>query len=160
DKMVWLPRGDGQCAGLLYDVDDDVVAWWRLQTLGIIESVATLPSSGIEDLTYFVVNRTVNGVTRRFIEKLALRDNCVGGALNEQLDCALTYTGSAVSSLNHPFLPNTLISVWADGAAIGTVTTDGSGNFSMPDGNAHSNVIAGLAGAVLKGTTTNPQATL
>ena len=160
DKMIWLPRGDGQCAALLYDVDDDVVGWWRLQTLGVIENTAVLPSSGIEDFSYFVVRRIVNGVLRRFIEKLAPRASCVGGALNLQLDCALSYQGPPVLTLKHQFLPNTVLSVWADGQLIGTVGTDSVGNFSMPDGQQHRNVVAGLAGTVVSGSFGAPQATL
>lgn len=160
DKMIWLPRGDGQCAALLYDVDDDVVAWWRLQTLGVIENVAVLPAAGPEDYTYFVVRRVVNGVTRRFIEKLAPRTACVGGAVNQQLDCALTYQGAPVTTLQHAFLPNTAITVWADGQAIGTTTTDGSGNFTMPDNQPHSNVVAGLTGRIVSNTTSTPGAAL
>lgn len=149
DKMIWLPRGDGQVACLLYDVDDDVVAWWRMQTLGVVEDVAVLPSSAVEESTYFVVNRTINGTTKRFIEKLALRTACVGGAINQQLDCAVTYQGAATSSLQNSFLPHSAIAVWADGAYIGTTTTDSFGTFTMPDDQAHSNVVAGLAGAVV-----------
>lgn len=149
DKMIFLPRGDGQCAALLYDVKDEVEAWWRLQTLGVIENVAVLPQTGIEDLVYFVVRRTINGVTRRFIERLAPRSNCVGGAINQQLDCHVVYQGTPVSTIALPQLPNTLCSVWADGAPIGTGTTDASGNLTMPDGKLHSNIVAGLAGAVV-----------
>jgi hypothetical protein len=97
DKTIWLPRGDGQVACLLYDVGDEVEA--RLQTLGVIENVAVVPSAGIEDIVYFVVRRQINGVTRRFIEKLALRGDCVGGALNKQLDCALVYSGNHTVSV-------------------------------------------------------------
>ena len=160
DRMAWLPRGDGQCAGLLYDVDDDVVAWWRLQTLGIVENVAVLPGPDPEDYSYFVVNRTVGGITRRFIEKMAPRTSCVGGAINLQLDCAMSYQGAPVTTLQHPFLPNTALTVWADGRAIGTATTDGSGNFTLPDGEAHGSVVAGLAGAVVSHTGSSPTATL
>lgn len=160
DRMVWLPRGDGQCAALLYDVDDDVVGWWRLQTLGVIESVAVLPSAGIEDITYFIVRRVVNGVTCRFIERLAPQSACGGGAINQQLDCAFTYQGAPVSTLRHPYLFNATIAVWADGASIGTTTTDAFGNFTMPDGHAHGNVVAGLAGAVVSNTSATPVATL
>lgn len=160
DKMVWLPRGDGQCAALLYDVDDDVVGWWRLQTLGIIENVAVLPAVGSEDFSYFVVNRTVNGVTRRFIEKLAPRTACVGGAINQQLDCAMTYQGAPVSTLQHPFLANSTLTVWADGGPIGTAATDASGNFTMPDGLSHSNVVAGLVGANVQKQTNSPVGTM
>ena len=93
DKMILLPRGDGQAAGLLYDVKDEVEAWWRIQTLGVIENVAVLPQNGSEYLVYFVVRRTINGMTRRFIERLAARINCVGGAVNQQLDCHVVYQG-------------------------------------------------------------------
>jgi hypothetical protein len=160
DKMVFLPRGDGQCAGLLYDTKDEVEAWWRLQTLGVIENVAVLPQNGIEDLVYFVVRRTINGVTRRFIERLAPRANCVGGAINQQLDCHVVYQGAATTSITLAQLPNTLVSLWADGVPIGTGTTNGSGVLSpLPDGQSHSNIVAGLAGTVLTTPAGNSTAT-
>ncbi len=169
DKMILLPRGDGQAACLLYDVKDEVEAWWRLQTLGVIENAAVLPSpgspagseaSGIEDLVYFVVRRTINGVTRRFIERLAPRDNCVGGAINQQLDCHVVYRGAPVSAIALSHLPNTPVSVWADGQAIGSATTSASGVLTLPDGQAHSNIVAGLAGAVISNTAASPTGTL
>lgn len=160
DKMLFLPRGDGQCAGLLYDTKDEVEAWWRLQTLGVIENVAVLPQNAIEDLVYFVVRRTINGVTRRFIERLATRSNCVGGAINQQLDCHVVYQGTPISSIQLAQLPNTLCSVWADGQPIGSGTTDGSGNLTMPDGLTHSNIVAGLASTVVTNTATSATATL
>jgi len=160
DKMILLPRGDGQAACLLYDVKDEVEAWWRLQTLGVIENVAVLPQAGIEDLVYFVVRRVINGVTRRFIERLAPRGNCVGGAINQQLDCHMVYHGSAVSTITLPHLPNTPVSVWADGQAIGSGMTNLSGVLTLPDGQAHSNIVAGLAGAVISNTAASAAGTL
>lgn len=160
DKMIWLPRGDGMAACLLYDVKDEVEAWWRLQTLGVIENVCVLPQNGIEDLVYFVVNRTINGKTVRFLERLAIRDNCVGGAINQQLDAHVVYQGAPVSSVALAHLPNTLCAVWADGVAIGSGTTDGSGNLTLPDGKSHGNVVAGLAGSVVSVTASSATATL
>ncbi|HMA73003.1 MAG TPA: hypothetical protein VKP67_16210 [Xanthobacteraceae bacterium] len=160
DKMILLPRGDGQCAALLYDVKDEVEAWWRLQTLGVVENVAVLPQNGLEDLVYFVIRRTVNGVTRRFIERLAPRTNCVGGAINQQLDCHVVYQGAPVSTITLSHLPNTLVSVWADGQAIGSGTTNLLGVLTLPGGQAHSNIVAGLAGAVISNTTGAATATL
>lgn len=160
DHMVFLPRGDGQCAALLYDVKDEVEAWWRIQTLGIIENVAVLPQDALEDLTYFVVNRTINGVTKRFIERMVARESCVGGAINQQLDCHVVYQGTPVSSIQLAQLPNTSVSVWADGNPIGSGTTDGSGNLTMPDGLTHSNIVAGLAGTVITDTASSPTSTL
>jgi hypothetical protein len=153
DATVHLVRGDGQVAVLLNDEDDDVVAWTRLMTQGSVENVAVLPGSGIEDTVYYVVNRTVGGgITRRFIEKLALRDNCTGGAANQQADCATVYSDSPVFNVVTP-LPNTQVVVWADGAFIGTQTTDFAGNCQMPDGLSHSNIVAGLGGSLVIGST-------
>lgn len=160
DRMILLPRGDGQCAALVYDARDEVEAWWRLQTLGVIENVAVLPSNGVEDLVYVVVRRVVNGVTRRFIERLAPRGNCVGGAINQQLDCHVVYQGAPASTIQLAQLPNTLVSVWADGKAIGAATTDGAGNLAMPDGQAHASIVAGLAGVIVTNTGAAPSASL
>jgi hypothetical protein len=160
DRMILLPRGDGQCAALVYDAKDEVEAWWRLQTLGAIENVAVLPSSGIEDLVYFVVRRTINGVTRRFIERLAPRDACVGGAINQQLDCHVVYQGAPVSAITLAHLPNTAVAVWADGRAIGAAATNASGVLTLPDGQAHANIVAGLGGAVIANTAASATGTL
>jgi hypothetical protein len=160
DRMILLPRGDGQCAALVYDAKDEVEAWWRMQTLGVIENVAVLPSGGLEDLAYFVVRRTINGVTRRFIERLAPRTNCIGGAINQQLDCHVVRQGVSISTIALPQLPNTRVAVWADGQPIGSGTTDASGNLAMPDGQAHGNIVAGLAGAVVTNAGATPQTQL
>jgi hypothetical protein len=83
DKMIWLARGDGQCAALLYDVKDEVEAWWRIQTLGVIENVAVLPngssSGGIEDLVYFVVRRIAEELKS---DVIGLLGKIAGGALS------------------------------------------------------------------------------
>jgi hypothetical protein len=160
DKMIFLPRGDGQAACLLYDVKDEVEAWWRLQTLGIVENVAVLPQDGIEDLVYFVVRRNINGVTRRFIERLAPRGNCVGGAVNQQLDSHVVYQGAPVSTITLSHLPNTLVSVWADGQAIGSGLTNPSGVLALPNGQTHSNIVAGLAGVMISNTAVSPTGTI
>jgi hypothetical protein len=150
DTALYFVRNDGQCAVLLYDPADDVMAWYRIQTLGTIEQVRVLPAnSGAEQRVFFVVKRTVNGATKRFIEKLSSRDNCVGGLINQQLDCAVTYQGVASGTIALPQLPSTTVSVWADGLSIGTAATDGSGNAAMPDGKTHANYVAGLAGATV-----------
>jgi hypothetical protein len=151
DTAEYFVRGDGLCAVQLDDPDDDVQAWYRMQTLGIIENVCVLPPgvAGVEDQVYFVVRRVINGVTRRFIEKLAPRANCVGGTLNQLLDCHVVYNGAPASSITIAQLPNTTVSVWADGAFIGTGTTNGSGVLTpLPDGLSHSVIVAGLAGSV------------
>jgi hypothetical protein len=161
DRQIWLPRGDGMAAALLYDVKDEVEAWWRLMTLGIVENVAVLPQDNIEDLVYFVVNRTINGTVTRSIERLAPRTACVGGAIDQQLDSHVVYQGAATNSVTLAHLPNTLVSVWADGAFIGTGTTNGSGVLTpLPDNQNHSDIVAGLAGTVVSNTATTATTSL
>jgi len=160
DTMIGFVRADGVLANLLYDPEDDIVCWTRSQTLGVHEDYIVLPQAGIEDAVYSVVRRTINGVTRRFLEKSATRDQCVGGALNYQADCAVVYSGAPVASVALPHLPNTEVIVWADGAAIGSGTTDGSGNLAMPDSQTHSNYVAGLGGKKVSATSTTPTNTL
>lgn len=151
DTVAYLPRNDGVSAAVLYDPDDEVVAWYRITTLGIIEDVCVLPSAtGVEDIVYFTVRRTINGVTRRFLEKLATRDNCVGGLINQQLDSHIVYQGAPATSISLPHLPNTKVTVWADGAPIGEGTTNGAGLLSpLPDNQAHSNIVAGVGGEMV-----------
>ncbi len=147
DTVCIFPRRDGQVANLLYEPEDDVECWFRMQTMGWIERVCTLPTAtGIETAQYFVVRRTVNGVTRRFIEKFAPRDNCVGGDLNQLADSHVVYQGVPASTITLPHLPSTSVVIWADGADRGTATTDAGGVCTMPGGAQYSTIVAGLGG--------------
>jgi hypothetical protein len=150
DTVALFPRGDGQLANLLIEDDDQVECWYRYQTLGLFERACTLPTAtGIETAQYFIINRTINGVPRRFIEKLAPRGNCEGGLINQQADCHVVYQGAPATTISLPHLPNTLVVIWADGADRGTATTDATGLLTMPGGAAYSNIVAGLGGEVV-----------
>lgn len=149
DTSVYLVRGDGQCAVLLYDPGDEVTAWWRIQTIGIILNVCVLPSaSGIEDDVYFVVRRVVNGVGVTFLEKLARRDNCIGGTVNQLFDAHEVYQGPATTQISMPWLPNTLVGIWADGAYLGATVSDGAGLATLPGAASGTSIVAGLLGNV------------
>lgn len=104
-------------------------------------------ASGPDDLVYFVVRRQVGSFTRRFIEKLAPRANCVGGLVNQLLDSHLVYQGVPATSITLPHLPSTNVQIWADGKALGAVTTSLSGVATLPNGASASNIVAGLGGA-------------
>lgn len=142
DTMVHLVRADGTVAGLLYDVDDQVEAWWRIETDGIIESVAVLPGT-LEDSVYYVVQRTINGSTVRYIEKFARIDQCQGGTLSRCADAHVIYQGSAtttITGLSH--LEGESVVVWADGKDVGAHTV-ASGQITLAV--AAANVCVGLS---------------
>ena len=72
-SIVWAVRDDGVCLGLTYLREHEVWAWHRHTTTnGTFESVSSV-SEGSEDAVYFVINRTIGGVTKRYVERLHTR---------------------------------------------------------------------------------------
>ena len=115
DTSLHFVKEDGTVAVLLFDQDDGVEAWWSVETDGEVEAVYVLPGS-LEDSVYYVVKRTINGVTKRYHEKWSRLDECIGGTLNKQADSFITYTGTAtatITGLSH--LEGESVVVWADG---------------------------------------------
>ena len=113
DTRINLIRADGILASFLYDIDDQVEAFWKAQTQGSFENIAVLPGA-LEDQVYVVVNRTINGVTKRYLEKFARIDECQGGAINKNVDAHIVYSGPAtnvISGLGH--LIGQTVCVWS-----------------------------------------------
>ena len=75
NQIIWAVREDGQLAGLTYQREQQVVAWHRHIFGGVFgtgssicETVATIPTNDKEYQTWVIVKRTINGVTRRYVE--------------------------------------------------------------------------------------------
>lgn len=98
DTQLHFVRGDGQVAALLHDAEDQVEAWWKIDTDGVVESVAILPGS-MENRVYYAVQRTIGGQTKRFLEKLARRDQCYGLPEARCADCHIYYSGAATTTI-------------------------------------------------------------
>lgn len=71
-RCIWIVLDDGSLIGLTYLPDQEVVGWHRHDTDGFFESVCCIPE-GNEDAVYFVVRRTIGGIQKRYIERLAPR---------------------------------------------------------------------------------------
>ena len=75
NQIIWCVRADGKLIGLTYQREQQVVAWHQ-HTFGgafgsdiaMCESIATIPTDDKEYQTWVVVKRTINGVTRRYVE--------------------------------------------------------------------------------------------
>lgn len=89
---------------------------------GVVESMATIPEDG-EDKTYMIVRRTVNGTTKRYVERMNW------GACQ---DCRVSMTpGSAtVTGLSH--LAGHTVSAVADGVDLGDFTVTSGGEITLP----------------------------
>jgi len=68
--IYWCVRNDGQLIGLVFNTQDEIYAWFRvnMQGTGTIESIACISGQDQEDQLAIVVNRTINGVSQRFVE--------------------------------------------------------------------------------------------
>lgn len=87
------------------------------QTHALVESVATIPGELNEDDTYLIVQRTVNGATKRYVEYFSAFD--FGTDVEDAffVDSGLTYSGTSatsISGLNH--LEGEVVSILANGA--------------------------------------------
>ena len=91
DAVLWCVRGDGQLLGMTYERDQKVVGWHRHITAGTVESVASIYGIGTEDEVWVAVNRTIDGSTKRTIERFALN-------WRENLDDAATDNWSYLDS--------------------------------------------------------------
>ena len=142
NQIVWMTRDDGELIGLTYQREQQVTAWHR-QIFGgsfgsgnaVCESVAALPTDDAEYQVWVIVKRTINSVTRRYVEYLngfdfTETDNTTFNFLDSQLN----YNGSAtttITGLDH--LEGQTVSILADGSthpdktvSSGSITLDRS----------------------------------
>jgi hypothetical protein len=77
DAQLYCVRSDGQMAVCTYDMGQEVTGWTRWTTNGVIESVASIPTSDGEQ-TWLIVRRNINGIQRRYVEYFdeALKTDC------------------------------------------------------------------------------------
>ena len=70
--IVWMVSSSGKLIGLTYVPEQQIGAWHQHDTDGTFESVACV-SEGDDDVTYCVIKRTINGATKRYIERMGTR---------------------------------------------------------------------------------------
>ncbi len=144
DNIVWCVLENGKLVGMTYRREEEVVAWHDHEMggtftdggttygYGFVESLATIPSSTrTEDEVYVVVARTINGGTKRYVERLKPID--FGTDVQDAffVDSGLTYSGSAattISGLDH--LEGQTVKILGNGATH-TDKTVSSGSITL-----------------------------
>jgi hypothetical protein len=94
--ILWFISSSGYMLGLTYVPEQQIGAWHWHDTDGVFES-CTAVAEGDEDRVYVVVKRTIGGVDKRYIERLASRkvdavEDCIF------VDSALTYDGTGTNA--------------------------------------------------------------
>lgn len=142
-SMAWVVLDDGSLVSLTYMKEHEVWAWTSHESGAdaVFEDV-TVIAEGNEDVPYFVVRRTINGSTKRYIERLHTR---VMATVEDAffVDCGLTYEGVAadvISGLDH--LEGQAVVALANGNVVRNLTVT-SGSVTLP--NEATKVHIGLA---------------
>lgn len=115
DQILWAIRSDGVLLSMTYVPEHQVYGWARHDTDGVFESICTV-AEGNEDALYAVVRRTINGSTKRFVERLDTRMFFTPEDAY-MVDCGGTYSGSPVSTISGlSWLEGKTVNILADGA--------------------------------------------
>lgn len=151
-SLVWAVRNDGVLLSLTFKKEEEFVAWAHHNTQGSFESVAsvteqiTTPGGTVTnvDAVYVVVQRTINGNTVQYIERMA--DRYLNGAVKNAwcVDAGIQYNGSPATTFSGAQqLAGAQVTGLADGVVIPPFTMPLTGTFTL--GTPASLVTVGLA---------------
>lgn len=96
-SIVWVVMSDGGLLGLTYLRDHEVWGWHKHDTDGSFEDVCVVPE-GAEDAVYVIVKRTINGATKRYVERFSSREYTDIAVDATFMDSFLSYDGRNTSA--------------------------------------------------------------
>ena len=146
DGTMWVVTEDGGLTSMVYERDQQVAAFARHFTDGIIESVAAINGSGGEDEVWISVKRTIkasDGVTnidRRYIEKLRLgvrtaveTGDKTGWWFSDSAKLVTSSTPfSTITGLDH--LEGKTVQVWGDNAVVALAQNPTTSAYTVKNG--------------------------
>ena len=146
-KIIWAVRNDGTLLSLTFLKEQELIGWAHSDTTGLFKSVCSVTeqvSQGAVDAVYFVVQRTVNGNTVQYIERMAEQYYPNGVSDAWCVDAGIGYNGSPATTFSGAqHLAGAEVTGLADGQVITPFTMPTDGNFTLDT--AASKVVVGLA---------------
>jgi hypothetical protein len=146
-KVVWAVRDDGTMLTLTFLKEQEFVAWAHSVTNGSFKSVCAITEQGqigLRDAIYTVVERTINGNTVKYIERIEEQYYPNGVEDAWQVDAGLQYNSTpATSFTGAEHLAGATVTGLADGVVIPPFTMATNGTFTLSS--AASKVTVGLA---------------
>ncbi|WP_066807135.1 hypothetical protein [Sphingomonas asaccharolytica] len=132
DALIVAVRSDGRLLCFTFEQEQQVSGWTLWETDGRVESVCAITENG-EDRLYLTVWRTIGGVDKLYIERLAsslwsdFRSSCY-------LDCATSFAVDEPRTdfTGLAYLEGRSVDVLADGAIIRDLVV-ADGKISLPD---------------------------
>ncbi|NUU41377.1 hypothetical protein [Tardiphaga robiniae] len=142
-RVLWMAMDDGTLASATFMPEQEIIAFARHPRVNcFVENVAAIPgvASGVDEV-YFIIRRTIGGVTKRYVEQLAdYFEPQNPDAPTAQgawfVDCGLRVTGTNITQITQlGHLEGQEVAVFADGAmqsrktvASGTIQLDRPSN--------------------------------
>lgn len=113
EPIIWFVSSSGKLLGLTYVPDQQIGSWHQHDTDGVFESCAVV-AEGSEDVLYVVVRRTIGGLQKRYVERLASRSFA---SLKDAffVDSGLTYNGTNLAATTMTLSGGT---TWAKGEVL------------------------------------------
>lgn len=131
-SILWLARADGALLGCTYYREQQVIAWHQhfIGGNGFVESLCCIPGvPPMPNQVWMIVRRTINGVSRRYVEVMDDFNGVETPTPDNQLffaDCYSVYSGAPVFVITGlGYLEGQAVLVMADGAFPGV---DATGN--------------------------------
>lgn len=141
DSVVWCVLDNGVILALTFVEEQNVFAWTKhylggafgSTAYGIAESCCSIEGSEQDDV-YFVVKRTINGGTKRYIERLDRRWDGDSENIDQAyfVDCGISYTSTAsaaITGLHH--LEGQAVACLSDGDVVEDLTVS-NGQVTLP----------------------------
>jgi hypothetical protein len=146
-KLAWAVRSDGVALALTFLKEQEFIGWTHSTTSGSFKSVASVveatSSAGDVDAIYWVTERTINGDTVKYIERLAERVFTNGVEDAWCIDCGIGYDGAPATNFSGAeFLAGETVTGLADGVVIPPFVMAADGDFTLAT--AASKVTVGL----------------
>jgi hypothetical protein len=128
-ELVFGLRTDGVLLCCSYLREQQIIGWSRWDTQGSFEDICVVPETLLNNTLgfslYAIVNRTINGVQNRYVERLESRE--VNTVYDYQFtDCNFTYDGRNTSSTGMTLTGGT---TWLAGD-VGTLTASSSAGWA------------------------------
>lgn len=172
NDRLWCVRDDGEIAVMTRNPEQDVMGWARIIAgrdstgNGKFESVCVIPKQNDDDQVWVIVNRTIDGTTKRFIEFFTSENFdeewdaiCLDASLT--LDSPKTITGmtnaspGVFTSALHGFTGGEQVKI--NGVVLGDVSgeesEDVNGTYLLVYINANTFSLTTLAGVAINTTT-------
>jgi len=146
-KTIWAVRSDGVLLSLTFVKEQEILGWAHSVTDGLFKSVTSVVETvnGVAtDALYAVVERTINGQTVQYVERMAERLFTNGAQDAWCVDSGLQYSGTPATSFSGgEHLAGETVTGLADGEVIPPFVMPSNGSFTLAT--AASKVTIGMA---------------